>query len=77
MTKAINKEEAVGPVMTEEEVITKECSDEIGKVLAKYNRGINIEMVYGQQAIVPRVVLVNTTPIKEDDKEIPDEPKKD
>ncbi len=76
MTKATNKEEVTGQVMTKEEVITKECSDEIGKVLKKYNRGINIEMVYGQQAIVPRVVLIDTTPVTYD-KEKTDEPKKD
>lgn len=60
MSKAIKKEEVqpeVGAVAPRQ----AECEKELLAVLDKHNYRLEVELVYGKQAILPRLILADTT----------------
>lgn len=59
MTKAIKKEE-VKPTVDPRQA---QCEEELLAVLDKHNYRLEVELVYGKQAILPRLTLADTTAV--------------
>lgn len=70
MSKAIKKEEVQPEVAPRQ----AECEKELLEVLDKHNYRLEVELVYGKQAILPRLTLADTTPKETDDTKETDKP---